>query len=229
MNELQSGIIVLAAGAAARMGVLKQLLRYEGKTLLRRAVDAALASRCRPVIVVLGAQADALRAEIAGTDVHIAVNREWAEGMGASIRCGVAALEEVTAERAKAAVLTLCDQPFVTGEVINRLLEAYRAGASPLVASEYGSKDELTRGVPALFSRALFPELMDLRGGEGAKRVIERHLPEATVVAVPEAAFDVDTPHDYWVLQSDETKTKFDSDVRNQFENRGKTSCEKRE
>lgn len=199
-GEANIGIIVLAAGASSRMGESKQLLRLRGETLLRRAVNAALDSRCRPVIVVTGASLRALRDEVVGTGAIIAVNQAWAEGMGSSIRCGIVALEAATAGRAEAAVLMLCDQPFVTGEVINRLLEAYRAGASPLVASLYEAQGEKTRGVPALFGRPLFPELMGLRGAEGAKRIIAQHSSEASVIAMPEAAFDVDTPRDYRVL-----------------------------
>ena len=100
-----------------------------------------------------------------------------------------------------AAILTLCDQPFVNATVINRLLETYHAKPSLLVASEYESNGERTRGIPALFSRALFSELMAVRGAEGAKRVIERHQNEAGIIAVPEAAFDVDTPDDYQILR----------------------------
>jgi len=207
MNEKNIGIIVLAAGASTRMGEAKQLLRYEGETLLRRATNQAIASCCRPVIVVLGSHVSDLRDELAETGVHVVVNQEWTEGMSSSIRCGIAALEAATKEAAEGAVLMLCDQPFVTGAVIDRLLEAYRTGASPLVASEYHSKDDATRGVPALFSRNLFSELTNLRGSEGAKRVIERHLSEATVIAVPEAAFDVDTPLDYQTLLREANST----------------------
>ncbi len=200
-DKMNIGIIVLAAGASTRMGEPKQLLRYEGETLLRRAVKTALHSACRPVVVVLGASAEVLRAdlahEIALPQTHIVVNQHWAEGMSSSIRCGIRALEALTTAQAEAVVLTLCDQPFVTGAVIHRLLKAYRAGASPLVASAYEAQGKKTRGVPALFSRALFSELQNLRGGAGAKSVIERQLSRATIVAVPEAAFDVDTPHDY--------------------------------
>jgi molybdenum cofactor cytidylyltransferase len=185
------------------MGEPKQLLRCGGETLLARAVRAALDSRCRPVFVLLGAHAEALRGEVANAEAQVVVNPEWAEGMASSIRCGIAALEAATAGKARAAVLTLCDQPLVTGEVIGRLLAAYEAGRTPLVASEYEARGERTRGVPALFSRALFPELLALRGAEGAKRVIERHSSEALTVAVPEAAFDVDTPEDYSALKRD--------------------------
>jgi molybdenum cofactor cytidylyltransferase len=193
------GVIVLAAGASRRMGEPKQLLRYGGESLLRRAVQAALGSRCRPVVVVLGARAEALGGEAAGAQV--AVNEEWAEGMSSSIRCGLRALDAATSGQVDAAILTLCDQPFVTSEVIERLVAAYEEERPALVASRYESGGELTTGVPALFSRELFAELMGLRGAQGAKRVIMWHASEATVVSVPEASFDVDTPEDYRVLQ----------------------------
>jgi molybdenum cofactor cytidylyltransferase len=189
------GVVVLAAGASRRMGEPKQLLRCGGESLLRRAVQAALGSRCRPVVVVLGAYAEALGGEAAGAQV--AFNEEWAEGMSSSIRCGLRALDAATSEQVDAAILMLCDQPFVTSEVIKRLVAAYEEKRTTLVASRYESGGELTTGVPALFSRELFAELMGLRGAEGAKRVIMRHASEATVVSVPEASFDVDTPEDY--------------------------------
>jgi molybdenum cofactor cytidylyltransferase len=195
------GIIVLAAGASARMGEPKQLLRYGGETLLRRAVQAARDSLCRPIVVVLGARAEALRAEVGG-GVEVVVNQDWAEGLAASIRCGLRALEAITASTAAACVLTLCDQPFVTSAVINRLVIAYETSGGLLVASEYAVNNEPTQGVPALFNRALFAELIDLRGAAGAKRVIKRHRAETAFVAVPEAAFDVDTPADYRSLTS---------------------------
>lgn len=202
LSERPIGIIVLAAGASLRLGQAKQLLNFGGETLLRRAVRAALNTRSRPVIVVLGAEADALRHEIADTEAQSVINEAWYEGMSSSIRCGLAALEAATSGQAQAALLMLCDQPFVTTAVINRLLETYRRERAPLVASEYEAKGERTRGVPALFDGTLFPELMSLRGAEGAKRVIERNLREAALVFVPEAAFDVDTPGDYRVLRA---------------------------
>lgn len=195
---------MLAAGGSARMGTAKQLLTYDGAPLLKRAVGAALEAQCDHVIVVLGAHASVLRNEVSKTKAHIAVNQDWEEGMASSIRCGLAALDAMpSASRADAALLMLCDQPFVTAAVLDRLIETYRATRAPLVVSAYEAAGEETRGVPALFARTLFPELLSLRGAHGAKRVIERHAREAAPVAVPEAAFDVDTPDDYLKLQSD--------------------------
>lgn len=198
MSESSIGIIVLAAGAGSRMGQPKQLLKFEGETLLKRAVRTALETRHRPVVVVLGFCADALREEINLPEALPAVNQFWPEGMSSSIHCGLErALEATAPDGIEAAVLMLCDQPFVTSHVILRLVDAYRARGALLVASEYETGGEKTLGVPTLFSRALFPELMALDGAEGAKRIIARHRKEAAVIHAPEAAFDVDTPDDY--------------------------------
>jgi molybdenum cofactor cytidylyltransferase len=195
VSESAIGIIVLAAGESSRMGEPKQLLRVAGETLLGRTVRAALETPCRPVVVVLGARADAVRDAVAAAEVRVVVNQVWAEGLSSSIRCGLRALAAI--DEIGAAILLLCDQPFVTSEVIMRLVAAYHAQQTLLVAAEYEAAGEQTRGVPALFARRLFPELLALRGAEGARRLIRRHIAEATLVAVPEAAFDVDTPANY--------------------------------
>jgi molybdenum cofactor cytidylyltransferase len=201
VSQSAIGIIVLAAGASSRMGQPKQLLPYEGETLLNRAIRVGLETQCRPLIVVLGSDAETLQEEInTSADVRIVVNQAWAEGMSSSIRCGLRGLEGATGDKIDAAIFMLCDQPLITSDIIRRLVDAYHSRQALLVVSEYEADGEKTRGVPALFSRALFPELMELRGAQGAKRVIERHAAAVTVIAVPEAAFDVDTADDYRAL-----------------------------
>ena len=183
------------------MGQPKQLLRYEGETLLGRAIRVGLETQCRPLIVVLGSDAETLQEGINASSAHIVVNQAWAEGMSSSIRCGLRALEALTTDKIDAAIFMLCDQPLITSGIIRRLVDAFDLRQALLVASEYEAGGEKTRGVPALFGRTLFPELMLLRGTQGAKRIIARHALEATVIAVPEAAFDVDTAADYRALQ----------------------------
>src|SRR5947209_12040589 len=129
------------------MGKPKQLLRYEGETLIGRAVRSAQDSKCCPVIVVLGAHACAVRDEIAETVAHVVINQAWAEGMSSSIRCGLSVLE--ASGEVAAAILMLCDQPFVTASVINRLTDTFYARRPPLVVSEYETGGERVQGVPA--------------------------------------------------------------------------------
>ena len=199
-NEIVSnssiGIIVLAAGASTRMGSPKQLLGFEGQSLLRRAAEAALDTSCRPVVVVTGAHAALMRAELNQLAVRIVENPQWANGMGSSIRAGITELRELS-EEASAAVITVCDQPLVTSKLITLLVETYRATGAPIVAAEYSE----TLGVPALFSRRLFPELIDLSDAAGAKQIINQFLTEAAPVPFAGGAFDIDTPTDYAKLQ----------------------------
>jgi CTP:molybdopterin cytidylyltransferase MocA len=186
--------IILAAGASRRMGRVKQLLPYNGQSLLLGAVDAALNSQCEEVIVVLGAHADAVQSEISRTTAQIVLNDGWEAGISSSIRCGLAAAE---ASAPAAVLLMLADQPLIEAPTIDRLISAYRE-ADPLVAaSQYESGGETVYGVPAIFSRAVFPELAGLLGPGGAKNVITRHRHQALFVPAPEAALDVDTINDY--------------------------------
>jgi molybdenum cofactor cytidylyltransferase len=202
VSEASIGIIILAAGASSRLGQPKQLLLFEGETLLNRAVRVALETNCRPVIVVLGAHAETLQAELAATQARVVCNQGWNEGMSSSIRCGLQALEASDRQTIEAAILMLCDQPFITSDIIERLVETFLEHRSLLVVSEYETDGVKTRGVPALFSRPLFAELMELSGAAGAKRVIAQHEKEATIIAMPEAAFDVDTADDYLALNN---------------------------
>lgn len=197
VGEPAVGVVILAAGASTRMGTPKQLLPYRGRSLLRHAAETALTSVCHPIIVVLGANAERLRQEVKDLPVQVVENLRWVEGMSSSIRAGVAALD-AEPDKTSAVVLALCDQPFVSAQVINHLVEAYHFTGKPVVASEYSG----TLGVPALFSRTLFSEIKALRGGEGAKQVITKYAHDVLGVPFPEGAIDVDTPKDYEQFRS---------------------------
>lgn len=182
--------VILAAGQSSRMGEPKQLVELEGRTLLRRAVATAIASSCRPVMVVLGAAAARMQRELAGFDARVVENPGWLEGIGSSVRCGIdAARRERTVD---SALLLLCDQPLVTAQLIDQLVAAHRDRGARIVACEYAG----TVGVPALFSRDLFDELLALRADAGAKQVIARHGADVVRVPFPGAALDLDTPED---------------------------------
>lgn len=175
------------------MGSPKQILKFRGESLLKRAALAALGAGCRPVIVVTGAHAGLSRVELDGLDVLEVFNPHWETGMASSVRAGVEALLNADADLT-AAVLMLCDQPHVTADIISGLIAAHRAaGSLPLVASTYGG----SFGVPALFGRALFAELAQLQGAAGARQVIKRHASEAHFLSFPNGEVDVDTPDDF--------------------------------
>jgi molybdenum cofactor cytidylyltransferase len=191
-NSAGVGAVVLAAGSSSRMGSPKQTLQFRGKSLLRRAALAALGAGCFPVIVVTGAHSELSRRELDGLDVREVFNPHWETGMASSIRAGVEGLISADPDT-EAAVLLLCDQPHVTADVISSLVKAHRATGRSIVASTYGG----SFGVPALFSRTLFAELMQLEGKSGAKEVIKRHASEAHFLPFQGGEVDVDTPDDF--------------------------------
>jgi molybdenum cofactor cytidylyltransferase len=183
--------VVLAAGASRRLGRPKQLVSVEGESLLRRAAGAALEAGCRPVVVVLGREAERMRREIEGLAVEVVVNDEWSEGVGASVRTGVGVVEE-RAPQVRSVVLVACDQPALTADVLRRLCSAWDGSPGGLVACAYAG----TVGVPALFGRERFAELRALAGDRGAKIVLARHPERVARVDWPVGAKDVDHPED---------------------------------
>jgi len=190
-----SAVMILAAGPSTRLGQPKQLLSFRGRSLLRHAAETALASVCRPVVVVLGAFAERLNGELSGLPVTVAMNLQWAEGMSSSIRAGLKALAAESAGP-NAVVIMLCDQPLVSAQFLNRLVAVHQSSGKGIVAAEYGGEG----GVPALFSRAYYPELAALRGSRGAKPVIVRYANQAERIPWPEAAIDVDRREDILLL-----------------------------
>jgi molybdenum cofactor cytidylyltransferase len=181
------GLIILAAGGSTRLGSPKQLLRYDGQTLIRRAVTAAVGSNCDRVVVVIGSRAEDMKRELEGLPVSIVENPEWQSGMSSSIRAG---LSEIISD--DAVLIMLCDQPFVTADVLDNLIDTYHKTGMPIVASDYGA----TRGVPALFSKELFTELTSLTADEGARRIIAKHPEMVATIAFADGVIDIDTRDD---------------------------------
>jgi molybdenum cofactor cytidylyltransferase len=187
--------VILAAGEAARLGRPKQLLPYRGRTLLRHVVECATAGGCDPVLVVLGARAQELLPELEGTAAHSVLNEAWRRGIGSSVRTGVATVRQRW-PGANAVLLLTCDQPRITPEWVRRIGERFDPADARIVACEYAG----TVGVPALFERSLFPELLALSGSTGAKRVLEAHPTEVVGLPWPDGAVDIDRPEDLPLL-----------------------------
>jgi molybdenum cofactor cytidylyltransferase len=192
MHTNNTGVIILAAGASSRLGSPKQLLVYSGTTLLQHSIDVAQASNVGSVVVVLGANADLINDELKNSTVKIVVNPEWNEGMASTIRCGLQTLVEFYPE-VEAVVLMVADQPFVTAELLNNLMELHRKEQNSIVASKYGT----TFGTPVLFSKRYFPELLELTGDVGAKSLVRKYMNEAAFVSFPKGDIDIDTEEDY--------------------------------
>ncbi|MEO6588447.1 MAG: nucleotidyltransferase family protein [Pyrinomonadaceae bacterium] len=202
MNEIKNkiGIIVLAAGSSSRLGQPKQLLKFKGKTFIRRIVESALNTNCHPVVVVvLGANFELIKDEILDLDCEIIFNADWQTGMSSSIKNGLSKLLEIAPD-ITAVIISLCDQPLIRSEHFEKLIAKYFEIKKPIVASAY----EAVIGVPALFSKKFFPALLNLEDDQGAKEIIYKNPDEVGKIISPELAIDVDTKEDFEKLRSTE-------------------------
>ena len=190
MTGNKVGGLLLAAGSSSRLGQPKQLLEFRGKTLLRHAAEAMASSVCDPVVVVLGAEIERSATEIEGLGVTTCLNANWRSGMSSSISVGLAGLTEISPDL-DAVLISLCDQPLVDAEMLNRFGQKFATTNADVIAAAYNG----ITGVPALFSRELFGELSRLDGDKGARDLI-RSRPDIKTIDLPEAAFDIDTPDD---------------------------------
>jgi molybdenum cofactor cytidylyltransferase len=145
---------------------------------------------------VIRAHAKLVSLELQSLPVLIAYNPEWTSGIGSSLRVAIQTLGGIDA--IVGVVITLSDQPLVTADAVNRIVEAHYQTGKEIVASEYAER----HGVPLYIGKRFFDEILALAGTEGAKRVIDRHLEEMTTVPLAEAAFDIDTPDEYELLTS---------------------------
>ena len=179
--------IIAAAGASSRLGRPKQLEQFRGESLLRRTARLAMEACCEPVVVVLGMNAEVAADEIAELPLQVLRNDEWRTGKASSISQGVAALPPAV----KGVILLVCDQPYLSAELLRELV-AQRSETNTIVASRYAD----TLGVPALFDRIHFAELLDLSGDRGAKTLFSTHRNAVAVVDFPGGAIDVDTSAD---------------------------------
>ena len=186
------GLILLAAGSSSRMGQSKQLLKIDGEPLLVHIAKVAVQSGIGPVIAVLGANEAAHRKIIEPMNVKIVVNPGWETGMGSSIKTGLRHLIKILPDT-EAAMIMVCDQPLLTSDHLQKLTGALSGNDKLVSASHYSG----TAGVPALFHRSLFPEILAMSDDEGAKKIIQQHLHDTVAVNFPEGAIDLDTQEDH--------------------------------
>ncbi len=190
-GNLKIGGILLAAGGSSRLGQPKQLLEFEGQTLLRRAAEAIAGSVCDPLVVVVGSENEKTEGEIADLSLTTCLNPDWRSGMSSSIKVG---LNELLLKEPQidAVIITLCDQPFVDADTIAHLVAIFKETRKSIVAAKYAG----VVGVPALFSREMFEALSELQGDKGARDLIRDPSAAVETIEIEEAAIDIDTRDD---------------------------------
>ena len=186
-----TGLIILAAGESKRLGKPKQNLLFRGKTLLQTAVDAGIESICDPIIIVLGANSDQINKDFRSEKIKVVHNPDWEEGMASSIRSGIDELKKEI--EVDSAIIMLCDQPFVNPGLLNRLISKQKETGKTIVASSYND----TTGVPVLFNRSFFHELLLLQGHQGAKNILKNHGDVTITIPFEMGGIDIDTLEDY--------------------------------
>src|SRR5690606_17389312 len=192
--EKTTALVILAAGGSSRLGHPKQKLKFRGKGLLQRSIEAGLKSNCQRPLVILGAYYDKILPEINTMEVDILINHNWKEGMSSSIKTGIDFL--IKKNQVDQVIFMLCDQPFVNENLLNQLITVQKESDKTIVACTYQN----TLGVPVLFDQKFFPYLMNLQGMEGAKKIIQRFPQEITSFSFPLGHLDIDTEEDFLTL-----------------------------
>ncbi len=184
--------IILAAGASRRLGQAKQLLRQGNETLLGRTIRVVREAGVADIFVVLGAQRELISASVAFKDAVLVFNENWEKGIASSIHAGLRALDMHPGGLSAVLILS-CDQPHLGAHHLLTMLQTFTASPEPvIVASSYAD----TLGVPAIFPRPVFPQLLALRGDKGARAILLD--PPCPLSAVPFTGgeIDIDVPAD---------------------------------
>ena len=193
----KTAIIILAAGNSTRLGRPKQMLQYKQSTLLKNTVSEALKVENSFVIVVTGSNHDLIEEELNSEEIHFIFNADWENGMASSIIKGIEKLL-VLDSNCEQCILAVCDQPFVTNSVFENLIFESETTKKGIAASAYSE----TLGTPVLFHQKYFKELQELKGQEGAKKIIKKYIDDVVSVPFERGNIDIDTEEDYSKLIS---------------------------
>lgn len=185
--------IVLAAGESRRMGRPKQMLPWQGKTLLRHMLENLARSDAEEIILVLGHEADAIREGLTGLEINIVINADYKQGMASSLRHGLRAMNP----QSEAFLVLLADQPGIGPEIINRVIRDFRR-ADP----RRGIVRPVCRGLrghPVLMDVRYRQEALQLQGDVGARQILENHPDDILEIEMDQEAIliDIDTPEAY--------------------------------
>lgn len=187
---MKTAIILLAAGSSSRLGRPKQLVEFQGKKLIQKAIEEAQKSKSDSLVVVLGWNPELIKSGFDSEKIPFVTNENWEEGMASSMQAGLRFLMEKG--HPDQVILMLVDQPFVDADLLNRLILEKDKSGKGIVASSYSE----TFGVPVIFDRAYFDEMLSLQGSEGAKKVIMKNKADVFAVDFPLGAVDLDTEED---------------------------------
>jgi len=189
------GIVLLAAGKSSRLGRPKQFLIFEETSLVKKAAKTAL-KITNKVMVVTGAFKEKVEEELNGLPLLFTYNKDFEEGIASSIRNGLSSLMK-NFDDLKGVIFIVCDQPYLNSSLLNRLIHKTAETNSAIIGAVYAQ----TIGTPVLFTRKLFPMLLELKGDNGAKKLIKENISEVCTVDFPQGEIDIDTLDDFELIK----------------------------
>ena len=187
--------VILAAGKSTRLGLSKQLLKINGRTMIEHVIKNVCKSNVGETIVVLGFMADKIIDKTRSYNVKIALNKDYKSGMSTSLRAGLKAVNK----DADAVIFVLADQPLVKAPVLNKLISEYERKKPLIVVPTYKGK----RGNPTLIDRALFKEIERISGDVGARSLIKKHRNKVEEIETnsPGVLVDIDTAEEFKLIK----------------------------
>jgi molybdenum cofactor cytidylyltransferase len=191
-----SVIVILAAGASSRMETPKQLLRWGEDTLITHTIKTALKVKDSEVIVVLGAHYELIEKEIKQYPITILKNKDWQLGLGKSIACSADYILNSN-PKVDSMLVTLADQPLIDAKFLDRLINTFQKNKACIVATLY---EKGANGVPAIFDKKYFEELLILNDDKGAKHLLKKYKSSVKTLIPELENVDLDIKADYDML-----------------------------
>jgi len=185
-------ILILAAGNSSRMGTVKQLLPYKQTTLLGWSIKQAQKSKACDIYCVLGANTEIIKKQIDNSSIKIIINPNYKDGLSTSIVFGVNYLMD---KKIDSVLIILADQPNINSNYLNEMIITSGVNPEKIIASNYENKI----GVPAIFPKHYFNQLLNLKGDKGAKKLLNKQSSEV-IKMKPFNLIDIDTKKDYYNL-----------------------------
>lgn len=203
-EDVQLGVIILAAGKASRMGEPKALLTYHDRSFLLNTYNIAQSVQPVCIVTVLGHYFNQMSAHCLTHKIPFVLNEAYENGMSSSIQCGLTYLLSHFPQ-VNMVLILLADQPKINTQHICALLQKIRSSKSFMVCTAYSA----TYGVPGVFKKEIFHELLKLKGEKGAKNLIEKEvLNHGNTVLCEDGRIDIDTPEDYKNLHAEKEMLK---------------------
>lgn len=185
-------ILIIAAGQSKRLGQPKQLLAFEGESLINRLVKEMMKVKEASITMVLGAYKERIESQLLDSTIDLVYNDFWEEGMASSIRVGVSYIIKKNALIDRIMIL-VCDQPYLSSCHIQALFTLQQHTGKSIVASSYND----IIGTPVLFHKNMFTHLLTLQGEMGAKKIINEYPDDIAILPLENGSIDIDTIEDY--------------------------------